>query len=229
MRFISCDQSTSHCALVFWEDNVIVGKHLIKTVSSHAATKPKGAIDFPIITNQLNYVAYSIVDKITEFGAEHFVYESPAQGSYGDAKSVLIVLFRTIRETIQYILKWDEYKISSYAPTAVKAYARNFLPIEEQREIKRKLVKIYEKDPKTKKKVVVREEEQDVEILTEMSKKRMIQACNLTAPSGWISSLTLTEGKSDFADAFFIGHMHLNKKIPTQKKCKNKRDIHEHE
>ena len=140
MRFISCDQSTSHCALVLWEDNVIVGRHLIKTVSSHAATKPKGAVDFPIITNQLNYVAYSIVDKITEFGAEYFVYESPAQGSYGDAKSVLIVLFRTIRETIQDILKWDESKISSYAPTAVKAYARNFLPIEEQREIINKLL-----------------------------------------------------------------------------------------
>ena len=106
----------------------------------------------------------------------------------------------------------SEDKVISYAPTAVKSFARTFLPLEEQKEIKSKPIK----DKKTKEIIGY----QDTEVLCEMNKKRMIQACNSVAPDDWLDGLTLASGKADYADSFWIGKTYLSGKQPTKKKEK---------
>lgn len=211
-RFVSCDQSTSSCALTLWEGEVPIDKEIIKTGSSHSKTHKKDVVYFPIITQQIDYICDCIVSYIKENDAELFVSESPSMGSFGDAKATLLTLFRAINETIIEKKVLSEGKVISYAPTAVKSFARTFLPLEEQKEIKSKAIK----DKKTKEIIGY----QDVEVLCEMNKKRMIQACNLEAPSDWLDGLTLASGKADYADSFWIGKTYLSGKQPTKKKEK---------
>lgn len=193
MKFVSCDQSTSSCALTLWQDSVPVLKKLIKTGSTYSKTKSKDVVYFDVITNQINFVCEQIDEFIKSNNAELFVMESPSQGSYGDAKSVLIVLFRTIRETILANKTLTDDKIISYSPQAVKKLARKYLPVELQSE-NGKLLK--------------------------MEKKNMIQACESEAPEGWLEGLTLSNGRADYADCYWIGRMFLAGIPPTKKKEK---------
>lgn len=191
--FVSCDQSTSSCALTLWHDSVPILKKLIKTGSTYSKTKSKDVVYFDVITNQINFVCEQIDEFIKSNNAELFVMESPSQGSYGDAKSVLIVLFRTIRETILANKTLTDDKIISYSPQAVKKLARKYLPVELQSE-NGKLLK--------------------------MEKKNMIQACESEAPEGWLEGLTLSNGRADYADCYWIGRMFLAGIPPTKKKEK---------
>lgn len=193
MKFVSCDQSTSSCALTLWHDSVPILKKLIKTGSTYSKTKSKDVVYFDVITNQINFVCEQIDEFIKSNNAELFVMESPSQGSYGDAKSVLIVLFRTIRETILANKTLTDDKIISYSPQAVKKLARKYLPVELQSE-NGKLLK--------------------------MEKKNMIQACESEAPEGWLEGLTLSNGRADYADCYWIGRMFLAGIPPTKKKEK---------
>lgn len=193
MKFVSCDQSTSSCALTLWQDSIPVLKKLIKTGSTYSKTKSKDVVYFDVITNQINFVCEQIDEFIKSNNAELFVMESPSQGSYGDAKSVLIVLFRTIRETILANKTLTDDKIISYSPQAVKKLARKYLPVELQSE-NGKLLK--------------------------MEKKNMIQACESEAPEGWLEGLTLSNGRADYADCYWIGRMFLAGIPPTKKKEK---------
>lgn len=191
--FVSCDQSTSHCALTLWQDSVPVLKKLIKTGSTYSKTKSKDVVYFDVITNQINFVCEQIDEFIKSNNAELFVMESPSQGSYGDAKSVLIVLFRTIRETILANKTLTDDKIISYSPQAVKKLARKYLPVELQTE-NGKLLKV--------------------------EKKHMVLACEAEAPEGWLEGLTLSNGRADYADCYWIGRMFLAGIPPTKKKEK---------
>jgi len=194
LKFVSCDQSTSSCALTLWHDSVPILKKLIKTGSTYSKTKSKDVVYFDVITNQINFVCEQIDEFIKSNNAELFVMESPSQGSYGDAKSVLIVLFRTIRETILANKTLTDDKIISYSPQAVKKLARNYLPVELQTE-NGKLLK--------------------------MQKKHMVLACEAEAPKGWLEGLTLSNGRADYADCYWIGRMFLAGIPPTKKKDKS--------
>lgn len=201
MKFISCDQSTTHCALTFWNDGVPVDKVMIRTGSTHSKVQTKGVTHFPIITQQIDFICNEICCHINSFQAKAFVYEGLSMGSFGDAKSTLGTLFRAIKETIQEKTNLTEQVIFSYAPTSVKSFARKSLPLEQQREIKTK---------KTKNKKTGEIKETTKEGLCEMTKARMVEACVLVAPVGWLDNLTLADGKADYADSFFIGMLYIN-------------------
>ena len=64
MRLISCDQSTSHCAVIFWQDSKPVDKKLIRTGSTHSKTKSKNVNYFPIITQQIDFVCDKTHDEL---------------------------------------------------------------------------------------------------------------------------------------------------------------------
>jgi hypothetical protein len=182
LRLISVDQSTSHCAVIFWEDERPIEKRIIKTGSTHSKTKSKGVQYFPIITQQIDFVCSELCTYVYEFSPDYFVYESPAMGSYGDAKATLLTLFRAIKETLIEKTNLTDGQISSYTPTAVKSFARQFLPEEEQ---------------------VVNGKKR------KMEKKDMVKACELTE-NNFLEGLTLSQGKADYADAYFIGLKFIN-------------------
>jgi hypothetical protein len=207
MIFVSTDQSCSHCAIIVWENNKPIDRIMVKTGSSWSKTKSKNVNYFEIITEQLNYVSNIIVDLINKYDASKFVMESPSQGSYGDAKATLITLFRTIEEHIITKTKLERSDISSYAPTKVKSYARDFLPKSAQG------LWVYKFNRKTdrleevlKKRVI-------------MEKKHMVRACNLHSDN-WLEGITKAAGQEDYADAYWIGQMYINGVIPTKKKEK---------
>lgn len=182
MKLLSCDQSTSHCAVIFWENGKPLDKKLIRTGSIHSKTKSKGVEYFPIITQQIDFVCHNICQYVEEFKPDYFVLESPAMSAFGDAKATLLTLFRAINETLVEKTYLTKEQISSYTPTSVKAFAREYLP-EEDRLVNNKKRK--------------------------MEKKDMVRACELTE-EGFLDGLTLASGKADFADAYFIGLKFIN-------------------
>lgn len=184
MRLISCDQSTSHCAVIFWQDDKPVDKKLIRTGSTHSKTKSKNVNYFPIITQQIDFVCDKLCEYIEDFQPDYFVLESPAMGAFGDAKATLLILFRAINETLVEKTYLTKDQISSYTPTSVKAFAREYLP-EEERFVNNKKRK--------------------------MEKKDMLRACELTE-EGFLEGLTLASGKADYADAYFIGLKFIKEK-----------------
>ena len=177
MKLISVDQSTSSCAAIFWQDGKPVDKKLIRTGSTHSKTKSKNVNYFPIITQQIDSVCDNLCEYVEEFQPDYFVLESPAMGAFGDAKATLLTLFRAINETLVEKTYLTKGQISSYTPTSVKAFAREYLP-EEERFVNNKKRK--------------------------MEKKDMVRACELTE-DGFLEGLTLASGKADYADAYFIG------------------------
>lgn len=99
MKLISIDQSLSSCAYTLWVDGVPVDKGVIRTGSTHSkVTNKKDTIYFPIITQQIDHVAQSLLDVAVEFNAEAMVMEGVAQGGFGNAKGFLITLHRTIKD-----------------------------------------------------------------------------------------------------------------------------------
>ena len=177
MKLLSVDQSTSACAVIFWQDGKPVDKKLIRTGSTHSKTKSKNVNYFPIITQQIDFVCDNLCRYVEEFQPDYFVLESPAMGAFGDAKATLLTLFRAINETLVEKTYLTKDQISSYTPTSVKSFAREYLP-EEERLVNNKKRK--------------------------MEKKDMVRACELTE-YGFLEGLTLAAGKSDYADAYFIG------------------------
>lgn len=203
MKLISVDQSLSSCALTYWIDGIPVDKEIISTVRAETKNKKKNSLVFSRVTSQIAYVSNSIVDRINSFEADAFVCEGVAAGSFGNQKGFLITLFQDINDAILENSILTKDKVFSYSPTTVKSFARGFLPIEEQKEMKTKKVK----DKKTG--IVT---EVTKEYLCEMSKKRMVQACNLVAPKGWLDGYTLAAGRADYADSFWIGYKYLKEK-----------------
>jgi hypothetical protein len=179
---ISCDQSTSSCAVILWQYGKPIDKKLIRTGSTHSKTKSKGVNHFPIITQQIDFVCDKLCEYIKEFQPDYFVLESPAMGAFGDAKATLLTLFRAINETLIEKTYLTKDQVSSYTPTSVKAFAREYLP-EEERTVNNKKRK--------------------------MEKKDMVRACELTE-EGFLDGLTLSTGKADYADAYFIGLKFIN-------------------
>lgn len=184
MKLISVDQSTSSCAVVFWENNKPVDKQLIRTGSSHSKTKSKCVNYFPIVTQQIDYVCSELCSYVMDFKPDAFVLESPAMGAFGDAKATLLTLFRAINETLIEKTYLTKEQVSSYSPTSVKSFAREYLP-EEERLVNNKKRK--------------------------MEKKDMIRACELTEKN-FLEGLTLAAGKADYADAYWIGYKYLKEK-----------------
>lgn len=182
MKLVSVDQSTSHCAVIFWENGKPVDKEMIKTGSTHSKTKSKGVIYFPVITQQIDWVCDGLCKYIEWFKPDYFVLESPAMGAFGDAKATLLTLFRAINETLVEKTYLTKDQVSSYTPTSIKAFARDYLP-EEERIVNNKKRK--------------------------MEKKDMVRACELTE-IGFLDGLTLSAGKADYADAYFIGLKFIN-------------------
>lgn len=191
MTLVSVDQSFSHCAVVVFKDGKPKDRLMIRTGDTKAKVKSKGVEYFPIITQQIDHICDIIVDVVKSNNAEAFVMEGVSQGSYGDAKGYLITLFRAIKDSLIENSHLSESDIHSVAPTAVKSFARELLPEEEQTFMKTKVDKKSGKEVQSRSKI-------------KMEKSHMVRACEIDHP-GWLDGLTLAAGKADYADAYLIG------------------------
>lgn len=188
-RFISVDQSFSSCCITYWVDSEPISFDINKTSSSWVNSPNKQDVNyFPIITQQIDFIVNKIYQAYVDHNAELCIIEAPAVGSYGNAVAALKTLHRAIKEKFK--LEGLEDRFHDITPTSLKAYARDFLDIEDRIDGKLRSGK----DKKVK-----------------MEKKHMYKACNLTAPSGWLDGYSVSGGGGDIADSFWLGHMFYNK------------------
>jgi len=191
LKFISVDQSFASCAITYWEDNKALKFTVAKTSSSWVNNPNKKDVNyFPIITQQIDFVVNNIYNAFIEHNAEYCVVESPAQSGFGTAVASLKTLHRAIKEKFK--LEGFEDKFFDITPTALKAYARDYLPEDMQTDG-------VLKSGKTKK--------------IKMEKKHMHLACKLAAPDGWLDNNTVSNGGGDIADSFWLGHMFYHKML----------------
>lgn len=197
MILMSVDQSTTHTAIIIWREGKPVFREMIQTGLESTKGRKKGVIYFGTRIEQIKFIIGKIDELIKSFQVTDYVMEALSFGSIGNATRDLAGLFYCI----QYFLlseHFDLKHIHTIAPTSVKSFARDFLPVELQTESKEKV------DKKTGKVVVSTAK-------TKMDKDQMIIACENDYP-GWLNGVTKTAGKADYADSYFIGKKLLSDK-----------------
>lgn len=192
MKWISVDQSLSHCAIVVWDDGKVIDREMVRTGSnSSKGPKKPTVVYFDTVTEQIYHIACALFQQVKKHGAEFYVMEALSFGSVGNATRDLAGLFYVIQVMLYDagLLRVDE--MHSIAPTSVKSFARHFLLPEDQVEYKKKVDKKTGKEVQSKAK-------------NAMKKPAMVKACEQAMP-GWLDGITLEAGKADYADAYFIG------------------------
>lgn len=193
MRLLTIDQSLSSCAYVILEDGVPIFKEVLHTTGSKKkADDSKGwCLYFEHTAEQISYITGKISEVCESFSVDHIVLESLSLGSVGDATRDLAGLFYSIQLT----LLRDGYTMDNIhviAPTSVKAWARKWIPGEEQ--------EVIDKDGKKSK--------------LKMDKNVMMRVCNILCP-GLIDGYNKSGkngGATDLADAYLIGRCFLERK-----------------
>lgn len=190
MKLLSIDQSLAGCAsVVLDEKGVPIFRGVIRTTSSKS---PKHyQIAFDVLDEQMIYIADELWKIAVSFEVKHVVMESLSLGSLGDQTRNLAGLFHVIRTT--FIRNgFPLENLHTIAPTSVKSWARDLLPVAEQTEG-------FKKDGKPK--------------LTVMKKEHMVRAVETSCPEvleGYKNSGEFS-GRADLADAFLIGRFMLEK------------------
>lgn len=129
MRILSIDQSMASCAYVVLEGETPIFKEVLHTTGSDKAKDWQKYFANPV--EQMMYISDKISGVRKSFNVDHVVLESLSFGSAGNATRDLAGLFFCIQLT----LIRDGFSmenIHTIAPTSVKAWAREFLPFEEQ-------------------------------------------------------------------------------------------------
>lgn len=187
MKILSIDQSMAGCAAVILDGKVPVFRDVIRTTSG-ANPKPWQKT-FDTIDHQMIYIADALWDMSQSFQVEHMVMESLSLGSIGDQTRNLAGLFHVIRTTF---LRngFKHANMHTIAPTSVKSWARQWLPIDEQHDG-------VKKDGKPK--------------LVVMKKPQMVRACEVLCPEvleGYKNSGQFS-GREDLSDAYLIGRFKI--------------------
>lgn len=193
MRLLTIDQSLASCAYVVLEDGKPIFKEVLHTTGSlKKATDSKGwCLYFEHTAEQIAHITGNIAGVCESFGVDHIVLESLSLGSVGDATRDLAGLFYAIQLTLLregYTME----QIHVVAPTSVKAWARKWLPGEEQ--------EVRDADGKKMGKA-------------KMDKNAMMRVCEILHP-GFLAGYTKSGkngGATDLADAILIGGCFLER------------------
>lgn len=185
IKYLSIDQSLSGCAWVLFEDDKAVDKGVIKTGSTGSKGKKCETINyFDTVEEQIEFIADNLMVIFLKEEPEHVILEALSYGSVGSATRNLAGLYHVIVDRLLWRC-FPRDHINTVAPTKVKSFARNFLPVEEQ-------TSIGSKGKVTK---------------TKMDKKLMVQACkNCDEVVIGDRKMSGKNGNAgDLADAYFIG------------------------
>lgn len=198
---LSVDQSFRSTGWVLWKNGEVVDKGILSTGNTHTKAyqewdkrrscglKYDDTIYYMDTTvEQIHVITDFLWRTYVKGGCSRFVYEGISYGSFGDARASLIVLHKTMREVLinNGVPLVDILEVT---PTELKAYARGFLPLEEQTD---GLLK-NGKPNKVK-----------------MDKKLVIKACIEKEGEVFFNNCK-TPSRGDLADAYFIGKHTVDK------------------
>lgn len=188
MRLLTIDQSMASCAYILLEDGNPIFKEVLHTTGSEKAKDYQMRFEHP--AEQISYISGKIAGVCESFNVDKIVLESLSFGSAGNATRDLAGLFFGIQLTLlREGYTMDD--IHTIAPTSVKAWARKWLPGEEQEVLgaSGKMVKV------------------------KMGKDEMMRVCEHLQP-GLLDGYTKSGkngGATDLADAYLIGRCFLEK------------------
>lgn len=188
MKVLSIDQSMASCAYVVFEDEEIILRDIIKTTSS--ASPKEWQKQFTSLNQQMMHIADQLFEAAVSFKVDHMVMESLSLGSIGDQTRNLAGLYHVIQTT--FIRRgFPEENIHTVAPTSVKSWARQYLPLEEQSD---------------------RVNSKGKPLLVKMKKEHMVKACEMLYPEVLVGYNASGKhgGKEDIADATLIGRMFID-------------------
>ena len=133
MLIVSVDPSLSKMAVVIWRDGVPVAWNVFRTGDSKCKKKLNSVNYFGSIHEQINYLTSEVISFIKLHGKPDYIFsEGLSFGSKGDRTRDLAMVYGVFVEKCHVDLGLDFDKIIAYAPTSIKAIARDFLPKEEQ-------------------------------------------------------------------------------------------------
>ena len=133
MLIVSVDPSLSKMAIIVWRDDVPVAWNVFRTGDSKCKKKLNSVNYFGSIHEQINYLTSEVISFIKLHGKPDYIFsEGLSFGSKGDRTRDLAMVYGVFVEKCHVDLGLDFDKIIAYAPTSIKAIARDFLPKEEQ-------------------------------------------------------------------------------------------------
>ena len=190
---VSIDQSLGKCAWTLWEGGKARESGILKSGNSKVKGKIKGVTYFDTLEDQTHYLASELVKIFLVNNCSIAVFEALSFGSAGNATRDLAQLFGALIERLMTsggIVTEDIHKV---APTALKAFARNFLPEADQYDGFTKAGK-----PK----------------LVKMDKKLMVRAASAAGGDPFLKGLKMSgkdAGLDDAADSFLLGLYYFEK------------------
>ena len=131
---IAIDQSLSKCAIVVLNGSEIVSKEVIRTGSASVKTRKKSVVYFPDVHDQINFIVTHMLNTIVAVDPTHIVFEALAFGASGNATRDLACLYGAMRSAIEVssVITNIYPKVHEISPSALKKYARDLLPENEQ-------------------------------------------------------------------------------------------------
>ena len=133
MLIVSVDPSLSKMAVVVWRDDIPVAWRVFRTGESKCKKKLQSVQYFDSVHKQINYLTTEVISFIKLHGKPDYIFsEGLSFGSKGDRTRDLAMVYGVFVEKCHVDLGLDFDKIIAYAPTSIKAVARDFLPKEEQ-------------------------------------------------------------------------------------------------
>lgn len=133
MLIVSVDPSLSKMAVIVWRDDVPVAWKVFRTGESKCKKKLNSVKYFGSIHEQINYLTSEVISFIKHHGKPDYIFiEGLSFGSKGDRTRDLAMNYGVFVEKCHIDLELDFDRIKSYAPTSIKAVARDYLPKEEQ-------------------------------------------------------------------------------------------------
>ena len=195
---IAIDQSLSKCAIVVLNGSEIVSKEIIRTGSASVKTRKKGVVYFHDVHDQINFIVTHMLNTIVNVDPTHIVFEALAFGASGNATRDLACLYGAMRSAIEVssVITNIYPKVHEISPSALKKYARDLLPENEQ----------FEKDSNGEYLTLASKRKGgDNRKLIKMDKKLMVRAVELKHGEELLSDYNYSNGKDDLADAILIG------------------------
>ncbi len=189
---MTLDQSLSKCAWMLWEDNKILDYGVIRTGNSKVKTKKKGVEYFDKTEEQIDFICSLLLDVYDRDAPEFIIMEGLSFGSSGNATRDLAGLYYCIRKHLHDLRGFDYENWKQYAPTSLKAFARDYLDEEKQTTVSEKTGK------PTKAK---------------MDKKLMVEAARNEEGDDFLSKFNYSTGLDDIADAYWVGRKFYKEEV----------------
>ncbi len=172
------------------DKDLVIDYTLSKTGNSKVKTKRKDATYYDTLEEQIHHICNDVCTFVETYSPDVIVFESLSFGSAGNSSRDLACLYGAIRETLIRDGLAEGKTITSYAPTALKSFARDLLKPEDQ----------VERNPDGSIVMLKSKKEKKVK----MDKKLMVKAVREVFGQEYLASYNYSTGLDDLADATLL-------------------------